>query len=68
MNEMENEMKQSLQKESAEGAKQSYQAPVLKVIELATDEVLGTGCKTMAGDPVPTSVCGDGACGTQFGS
>jgi len=60
-------MNKSPQAESRESVKKPYQAPVLKVIELATDEVLGAGCKTVE-DVVPTSVCGDSACGSQVGS
>lgn len=47
--------------------KTPYSAPKLRVIELATDEVLGTGCKTLS-DVVPTAVCGQSACGLQTGS
>lgn len=67
LNEMESLMNNSTQEESRESTKQPYQAPVLRVIELATDEVLGTGCKTVE-DVVPTSVCGDSACGNLVGS
>jgi len=47
--------------------KRPYKKPTLKRIELATDEVLGTGCKTLS-DVVPTAVCGSSACGTEAGS
>ena len=47
--------------------KQPYSPPRLRVIELVTDEVLGTGCKTVS-DIVPTGVCGSSPCGSQIGS
>ncbi|NQU41236.1 MAG: hypothetical protein HQ523_14905 [Lentisphaerae bacterium] len=50
-----------------EETKRPYQPPEIKVVELATEEVLGTGCKTLS-DVVPTAVCGSSACGTQVGS
>jgi len=54
-------------KTEQENQKHPYNPPTLRVIELATEEVLGTGCKT-AEDVVPSSVCGDSACGNQVGS
>ncbi len=47
--------------------KASYEAPQLRVIELATDEVLGVGCKVDDG-PGPSGFCNSGPCGTTSGS
>ncbi len=47
--------------------KRAYTAPQLRVIELATDEVLGSGCKTVS-DAVPTGLCGTSSCGNTTGS
>ena len=58
--------KRDLEQEQ-ETLKLPYSPPTLKVIELATDEVLGTGCKTL-GDVVPTAICGASSCGTLVGS
>jgi hypothetical protein len=46
---------------------QVYCPPVLRVVELATDEVLGVGCKS-ASDVAPTGLCGTTSCGNQIGS
>ena len=47
--------------------RQPYSGLKLRVIELATDEVLGVGCKTVS-DFVPGAVCGTSLCGNQVGS
>jgi hypothetical protein len=47
--------------------RQAYRGLKLQVIELATDEVLGVGCKTVT-DFVPGAVCGTSLCGNQVGS
>lgn len=56
----------STKSEHNEG-KRPYTPPKLRVIRLETDEVLGTGCKTVS-DVAPTGVCGTTACGNQTGS
>ena len=55
------------QEELQSNKKLQYVPPTLRVIELVTDEVLGTGCKTVA-DVVPTAICGSSACGNEVGS
>jgi hypothetical protein len=47
--------------------RQPYQVPTLKVIELATDEVLGAGCKTSS-DNVSGALCIEAPCGGSVGS
>ncbi len=43
--------------------KESYQRPLLKIIELKLDEVLGVGCKTSTGSPGPTGpMCAPSGC------
>jgi len=60
-------MEKSKQENVPAGRKQPYRRPTIKVIELATDEVLGTGCKTDS-DVAPSAICGDSPCGSQIGS
>lgn len=47
--------------DKSENMKRTYEAPVLRIIELATDEVMGTGCKTNTG-PGPETVPCTGGC------
>ena len=49
------------------GERRTYEAPRLHVIELVTDEVLGSGCKTVT-DIAPTGLCGTSSCGNMVGS
>ena len=57
-------------KQDKEKEKPSYEKPRLRTIELAAEEVLGTGCKTMAApmSGVGTSDCLSGSCVSSFGS
>jgi len=54
-------------KDSDSSKKRPYNRPRLRVIELVTDEVLGSGCKTVS-DVAPTGLCGTSACGNTTGS
>lgn len=38
-------------KQEERRCKQPYEKPVLRVIEMETDQVLGIGCKTATGPP-----------------
>ena len=60
-------MKSEKKERDEEGQKREYRAPILRVVELATDEVLGSGCKSVS-DVAPTGLCGTTACGSQVGS
>jgi hypothetical protein len=40
------------------GGKREYDKPQVKVIELATDEVLAVGCKTITGVAAGSPSCG----------
>ena len=53
--------------QKTDSKKLPYSPPSLRVIELATDEVLGVGCKTVS-DVAPTGLCGTTSCGNQAGS
>ena len=50
--------------------KRSYETPTLRVVELVSEEVLGTGCKVFSGDP--SGVSGNGCmvsvCSSTAGS
>lgn len=50
--------------------KKSYEKPRLRSIELVAEEVLGIGCKTVAGDPTGASGggCTNPACSMSTGS
>jgi hypothetical protein len=54
--------------DSMEKAKQPYRKPRLRTIELTAEEVLGAGCKTLAGGGVAPPSCVAGNCGLEEGS
>ena len=53
--------------EQQASSKRPYRAPTLRVIELATEEVLGVGCKAQ-GQLGQGAVCGQSPCGNVTGS
>jgi hypothetical protein len=59
-----------MQDPEEKGDKQSYEKPMLRVIDLSAEEVLSVGCKTSFGDPsgVAGSGCLSGVCSLTSGS
>lgn len=51
----------------AVNAKERYEKPILEIIELKAEEVLGVGCKSAASSNVGQPLCGSGLC-NQLGS
>jgi hypothetical protein len=50
--------------------RQLYEKPKLRVIELAAEEVMGTGCKTVRGTSIGQNglPCASGRCSQSSGS
>ena len=61
-------MSKGLQEEQGAAGKLAYHPPVLRVIELATDEVLGVGCKTAVDVVSGAGTCETSPCGGSIGS
>ncbi len=49
-----------MQRDKKTAEKREYSRPVLRRIELATDEVLASGCKTFSGGPNVNAPAGCG--------
>ncbi len=59
-----------MRRKEEEGQKRKYEKPVLRLIELAAEEVLSVGCKTGFSDPrgVAGQGCLTGVCVSSLGS
>lgn len=57
-----------MQNKEHENAKLVYEKPSLRIIELAAEEVMATGCKTAPGSNGPLNLCLDGGCSTLLAS
>lgn len=59
-----------MREENVANEKLPYEKPLLRIIELAAEEVLSVGCKTAFGDPtgVAGNGCMSGTCKTTIGS
>ena len=57
-----------MQNKEIKKPKEVYEKPKLKIIELAADEILSLGCKTVSGGPGSGVGCGNPLCSIPLGS